>query len=75
MGKDIVSMLPDELAADFARLGLPKFRASQVFDWLGKGIRDYSAAYNEAYPKYSYVYWTLQGVKGKLSFAKNKAQG
>ncbi|MDO4983231.1 MAG: 23S rRNA (adenine(2503)-C(2))-methyltransferase RlmN [Eubacteriales bacterium] len=46
MGKDIVSMLPDELTEDFIRLGLPKFRAAQVYDWLGKGIRDFDGMTN-----------------------------
>ena len=46
MGKDIVSMLPDELTEDFIRLGLPKFRASQVYDWLSKGVRDFDGMTN-----------------------------
>ena len=39
-------MLPDELTEDFIRLGLPKFRAAQVYDWLGKGIRDFDGMTN-----------------------------
>ena len=46
MGKDIVSMLPDELTEDFISLGLPKFRAAQVYDWLSKGVRDFDAMTN-----------------------------
>ena len=43
MKKDIVSMLPEELESDFAQLNEPKFRASQVFRWLGRGVRDFDA--------------------------------
>ncbi len=34
--KDIVSMTFDELSAEFENMGLPKFRANQVYDWLHK---------------------------------------
>ena len=33
-GKDIKSMTRDELAGEIASLGLPLFRAGQIFDWL-----------------------------------------
>ena len=46
MKKNIVSMLPEELTEDFIALGLPKFRASQVYDWLGKGKRDFDEMTN-----------------------------
>ena len=35
--KDIKSMMPEELEADFSGLGLPKYRAAQVFSWLQRG--------------------------------------
>lgn len=34
--KDIISMTFEELTAEFTALGLPKFRATQVYDWLHK---------------------------------------
>ena len=34
--KDIASMNFDELSLEFKELGLPKFRATQVYDWLHK---------------------------------------
>lgn len=37
MGKDILSMLPQEIEAELAALGEPKFRAAQVFQWLHRG--------------------------------------
>ena len=43
MKKDLVSMLPEELEADFEQLNLPKYRADQVFRWLGRGVRDFDA--------------------------------
>ncbi|MBR5342548.1 MAG: 23S rRNA (adenine(2503)-C(2))-methyltransferase RlmN [Oscillospiraceae bacterium] len=43
MKKDIVSMLPEELEADFVQLNEPKYRAAQVFRWLGRGVRDFEA--------------------------------
>ena len=46
MGKDIVSMLPQELEADFAALGEQKFRAGQVFQWLSRGVRDFDEMTN-----------------------------
>jgi len=36
--KNIKSMLPEELAADFEAMGLPKYRAKQVFKWLTRGV-------------------------------------
>ncbi len=32
-------MLPEELAAEFKAMGLPGYRAGQVFRWLGRGVR------------------------------------
>lgn len=34
--KDIVSMSFEELSLEFKEMGLPKFRATQVYDWLHK---------------------------------------
>lgn len=36
---DIKSMLPSEIEAEFKQLGLPAYRAKQVFQWLSKGVR------------------------------------
>ena len=36
-------MLPEELESDFAQLNEPKYRAAQVFRWLGRGVRDFEA--------------------------------
>lgn len=33
-GRDVKSMTRDELAGEIASLGLPSFRAGQIFDWL-----------------------------------------
>lgn len=46
MTKNIVSMLPEELTADFILRGLPKFRAVQVYEWLAKGVRDFDSMSN-----------------------------
>lgn len=42
MEKDIVSMLPEELEDDFSAMGEKSFRAKQVFQWLSRGVRDFS---------------------------------
>ena len=34
--KDIVSMSFEELSSEFKEMGLPKFRATQIYDWLHK---------------------------------------
>ncbi len=34
-------MLPAEIAADFKALGLPGYRAGQVFRWLGRGVTSF----------------------------------
>ena len=39
--KDIKAMLPEELREDFKALGLPGYRAEQVFRWLGRGARSF----------------------------------
>ncbi len=41
MGKDILSMLPEEIEQEFLQLGEPKYRAKQIFSWLGRGVRDF----------------------------------
>ena len=43
MGKDILSMLPEELEQELQQLGEPKYRAKQIFSWLGRGVRDFDA--------------------------------
>ena len=50
MGKDILSMLPEELEKDFEALGEQKFRASQVFQWLRRGVRDFDGMTNLSKP-------------------------
>lgn len=43
MGKtDIKSLLPGEIAEEFAGLGLPRFRAGQVFRWLSRGAGSFA---------------------------------
>lgn len=46
MGKDILSMLPQEIEADFCAMGEQKFRAGQVFQWLSRGTRDFEEMSN-----------------------------
>ena len=46
MGKDILSMLPQEIEAELAALGEPKYRAKQIFEWLGRGVRDFDGMTN-----------------------------
>lgn len=46
MEKDILSMLPEELEADFAAMGEKSFRARQVFQWLSRGARDFDEMSN-----------------------------
>ncbi len=43
MGKDILSMLPEEIELELQQLGEPKYRAKQIFSWLGRGVRDFDA--------------------------------
>ena len=44
--RDIKAMLPEELEAAFKALGLPAFRAKQVFSWLGKGASSFDEMTN-----------------------------
>ena len=46
MEKDILSMLPQEIEAELAALGEPKYRAKQIFEWLGRGVRDFDGMTN-----------------------------
>ncbi len=43
-------MLPDELAAEFKSLGLPGYRAGQVFRWLSRGARSFEEMSDLAKP-------------------------
>ncbi|MCF0137817.1 MAG: 23S rRNA (adenine(2503)-C(2))-methyltransferase RlmN [Oscillospiraceae bacterium] len=36
--KDIKSMLPEEIASEFEAMGVPGYRAKQVFKWLVRGV-------------------------------------
>ena len=40
--RDIKSMTLEELQGEFKELGLPKYRAEQVYRWLHRGVRDFS---------------------------------
>ena len=44
--KDILSLLPEELEAEFVAMGEQKFRAGQVFQWLSRGIRSFDEMSN-----------------------------
>ncbi len=44
--KDILSLLPEKLEAELAALGEAKFRAAQIFQWLGRGVRDFEGMSN-----------------------------
>lgn len=44
--KDILSLLPEELEAEFVAMGEQKFRAGQVFQWLSRGVRDFDEMSN-----------------------------
>jgi len=44
--RDIKSLSPDELAVDFKDMGLPEFRAKQVFSWLSRGARSFDEMTN-----------------------------
>ncbi len=46
MAKDLVSMLPEEIESELVNLGEPKYRAAQIFDWLGRGVRDFGGMNN-----------------------------
>lgn len=50
MGKDILSMLPQEIERDFISMGEQKFRAGQVFQWLSRGVRDFEDMTNISKP-------------------------
>ena len=50
MGKDILSMLPQEIEADFLAMGEQKFRAKQVFEWLSRGVRSFDEMTNLSKP-------------------------
>ena len=50
MGKDILSMLPQEIEADFLAMGEQKFIAKQVFEWLIRGVRSFDGMTNLSKP-------------------------
>lgn len=50
MDKDILSMLPQELEAELAAMGEPKYRAKQIFQWLSRGVRDFDDMTNLSKP-------------------------
>lgn len=50
MSRDILSMLPQEIEAALAEIGEPKFRAKQIFKWLGTGVRDFEEMTNLSKP-------------------------
>ena len=44
--QDIKSLLPEELSAQFKEMGLPAYRAKQVFSWLSRGARSFDEMTN-----------------------------
>lgn len=40
--RDIKSLLPEELAAECAAIGLPSYRADQIFHWLSRGAASFA---------------------------------
>ena len=46
MKTNIKSMLKNEIALEFAQLGLPSFRAGQVFKWLHSGVSSFDEMTN-----------------------------
>ena len=44
--KDILSMLPEEIAQEFKTMGLPAFRAKQVSQWLARGAASFDEMQN-----------------------------
>ncbi|MGM9615664.1 MAG: 23S rRNA (adenine(2503)-C(2))-methyltransferase RlmN [Oscillospiraceae bacterium] len=44
--RDIKALLPEELAAEFKALGLPGYRAGQVFQWLSRGVSSFEEMTN-----------------------------
>ena len=44
--KDILSLLPVELEKELADMGQPRFRAAQIFQWLGRGVRSFEGMTN-----------------------------
>ena len=46
MGKDIVSMLPEEIAEELTQMGEQRFRAKQIFQWLSRGVRSFDGMTN-----------------------------
>ena len=44
--RDIKSLLPDELEMELKRLGLPSYRAAQVFQWISRGVRSFDEMTN-----------------------------
>ena len=46
MKSNIKSMLKNEIALEFAQLGLPSFRAGQVFKWLHSGVTSFDEMTN-----------------------------
>ena len=60
MKKDLLSMLPEEIEKEISELGIPRYRADQIVNWLGKGTRSFeemknlpAALRNELSEKYS----------------------
>lgn len=43
MKTDIVSLLPSEIEAELTAMGEPRYRAAQVFQWIGRGVRNFDA--------------------------------
>lgn len=43
---DILSLTPEELHTEVKRMDLPSYRSKQIFQWLSRGIRDFSQMTN-----------------------------
>ena len=72
MEQYILSLLPQELEAELAALGEPKYRAGQLFDWFGRGVRDFDEMTNLSKPlreklKANYSLWRPKVLSKQVS--------
>ena len=44
--KDILALLPEEIAGEFQTIGIPAFRAKQVSQWLARGVSSFDEMQN-----------------------------
>ena len=75
MKKDPVSLLPSELEEELLAMGEPKYRAAQIFRWLGRGVRSFDGMSDLPKALRTAVEYTVESIRCTVDDARHNWYG